>query len=1859
VAKKTGDDIIALQGKLQVTVDEAAAGKAKKSIDKIIQDLQKTPIKMAFDTTVAEEFSRKLNKLKQQQDAVRNSSKANAESELLLINRQVKALEKLRDTSISVNRARQGYGKGQQGLVAAGAKLTDRQIAEMGKTAKGRGRLEKIGSASIARDELVAQTNRLARSLFDAGMHDIAVQVKREADRVASTGGGLSKRISAGGQQKIASAVQVANKQIQDAAIKQAEKIQQDVAKAYLKAQRVRQVEQARLNRISRGGEAFQAAGGVSRFDPKKVLAGPPSQIKAVKSYLDSQAKAFANMPREMRQYMDSLDKLTDAQHLQAKQLAQSTKDQRQLDLELANARKNAAGRRAFGAAGGLDAFDPSRLGTKADTRNVKGYLTSEIGRLAKTGDEAELLRHQKALDQLTNAHKRMNPVLQQGGALMKQFFRYAIGYQALYQALGAVTALSRSIVELDKHLFDIQAISQSTSKEMITLSGAINDVAINTKFSTQEIAEATKVLAQAGVATKDIPATLQAVADLGAATGGDLQVAADVLTTMQEVYEGLSAQQAANQLTQAVNQSKLTTEDLKTVASIGAQITASYNITSEQFLSAAAVLRNAGIRASTAATGLSQAALEVFTLDKKSLEGLSAQYHKMGEDMSDAQIKGMYAGFAQEADPLMAVLTELQRVGFGTDSSLNRLFDKRAVNVLQALISNMDELVSVQSKMNFGQPAAVGADIAMGSLSAQLDNLGSAFTALGAQITEGPVSSLKEMVKGLTKGVEALRKFDLERRAAGGQGLGAVGGMAGAALAGAAVGGIAGFSVGGVGAIPGALIGAGVGATAYGASKVYSTATASPQEKLAEQARALRQLADTTQAELDKLKAAYAAFDPESIGEHSLGESIARITDGLKGTKAEIQRANQELSGLASLVEKELDRMTDELAQATISGDTGEVARLTDVFATLQKEIPDARDILNQTGAYADPEKALEGVKSIMMLLRDTQYSMGQIADKQREVSDQIRATTEKEVASILASDNATAMLTMVEGFLSTVDMLGVRAATERLNIIKRGIEAALSQTTDPVMLASLTAQLGSVNAAIGTTFARGTEEKKRLTAGINIADLQDQAKIQAFLDSQEGQLLQQRTPGYASMLQSGMAAESAQALLANPENLQYGPGGELVPQLGSGDGTAQGMYAQVGAEAALAFARYQQAQAERAPAPLPELEYEPQTYVQSSENFKKVAELDFQIEKVKEFGGAAGELSDLLGQKNALVREEQERALAVARENAAASGSDEDKKKVAEEEIKLQKLELDARKDYIDAVTKDTDNELKAYQDRAKTIMAEGGDLTTLNTEFKSRQQDAVKAITEWGKSVGMSDERIKAEIESRGILSQALLSDKAVDDMIKSGDRRVSALEEAVPTTATTGNALLDAQSRVRGYGFTEAENADLYARQIAGKQAVIAGKRDEIAERQALLPFMTPEKQEQTQATIDAYTKSLSDLNNEVNDLYVMMGEIGTTGADQLKQAFGEESIRPYLIALEQSQNALKNWGANLRGHVLSAWEGIGDAIADSVVNGENFSDLMENLARNLAGDVLRTSAKGALNTLARNVLGNAMPGTEAQAGQAPGAAAAPAAGGILGSVASALGFGGGGAGAAATALPGAGAATGTMTVTAGVVNVNGAGQAMEKTAKDMLGGKEGKGFFGSLFDGIGNMASDAWKGITGAASGAGDMASQAASWIGTLFAAKGWVGQFAGGYVDKNGVIRGPGSGTSDSIPGTMSFAKGKSRPIRVSNKESILTEKATNYLGHNTIGALNSGKIPGFSAGRVADQSARATSGVNQDQLAPVVHVPEFPPQTLEAYIGIDSAEVVAKGLRNNPKAVRELAEINRVNRRSLTVTRN
>lgn len=713
--------------------------------------------------------------------------------------------------------------------------------------------LAKSGQALVLQTQTL---ERLAGTLTKMGFGDAAAEIKAANQARKQLVGEFTRVTSPAAVQARARLEEVARTKVEGINAKRDRKALADEIKQRERDQRAQGTYQTifgprRAGQPSRGilatmDSAARASGGYKPREDYRAASlatissrnaqEAANQLKQQEQINRSQRQAEERQQASRAQYLQTQEKLqnkeADLQRDQAKAVNEA-----QQKARVQSGRQNSSYGDAqrvlqmLGGYGGLrDDMDIGivRGGLTSAYRNAQqrvGVASSVQGTESPQYREAlaDLNRIRGERDQLAarigavRAERRAETAAARGGSggpdssdrLLGQFGRYAIGYGALYQMLGLVTQLKTELIELDRAFYSIKAVTQASDREMRSISRSIREVALNTNFSSREIANAAELLGQAGVAPGAMDSVLASTAQFASATNSPLTVAADLLTTVRTVFKEMEDSTIADQLTKAINLSKLSAEDLKTILSLTSQTAASYNVDLEQLLGAVTTLRNAGIKPSTVATGLRQAMLEVFNPDAATLKALGKRYQEIGENMGADQIRQRFFGFTNAENPLIAALGELRRLGLADEGqkTLQRGFDIRAFNAISGLIQNFQELEAAESKITFGRAAVEGANIQLESLSATLENLGSSVVVLSEQLSRGLVRDLQNVAQAATDAIESLTDLDLELKAKGEGGLadiagaGFAGGIAGAILGRGAKGKIAGAALGAFGA--------------------------------------------------------------------------------------------------------------------------------------------------------------------------------------------------------------------------------------------------------------------------------------------------------------------------------------------------------------------------------------------------------------------------------------------------------------------------------------------------------------------------------------------------------------------------------------------------------------------------------------------------------------------------------------------------------------------------------------------------------------------------------------------------------------------------------------------------------------------------------------------------------------------------------------------------------------------------------------------------------------------------------------------------------------------------------------------------
>ena len=558
----------------------------------------------------------------------------------------------------------------------------------------------------------------------------------------------------------------------------------------------------ARIGKVDRDSASYRATNPTAYKLFTDAAANPASvtSVKDVNSALKVGTKELGTMRAKQEALISATQQNTNeyrqlTAEIERAQRALASLADRKMTLEGA-AKKGSAppvvrsdiyttGRQAFdanvGRPGGLeglagDTYNQAKSYGQAKLRESKqaydalqrsGTATAEQMRAA--GDQ--VLHFEDALRRLSVGAGEAGGKMAYLSNVFKMFLKYAVAYQALYQVGTAFGEIARSVVNLQTELLDIQAVTGSTNSDMAKLGSVVQSVAQNSKFSLEELVKGTKTLAQAGVPLTELNSTLQATANFAAATGTSLETAADIMSTMRSVYKELNDDVIANQLAKAINISKLTGEGLRTIMSLGAQTAKDFSISSEQFLGAVASLRNAGLKDSTAATGLRQAMLEVFTPDNNLVQALQTRYKEIGETITQEAVRQRFFSFTQANNPLLAAMTELKRLGFGDEGSmvLTRAFDVRSSNAIRAMIDNLQELSQFEGEITFGRAAAEGARTTIDGLNASWTRLVSTINSYAYNRSEGILGFLTEAIQGLDKAIQRWEQWENLKNAGAG----------------------------------------------------------------------------------------------------------------------------------------------------------------------------------------------------------------------------------------------------------------------------------------------------------------------------------------------------------------------------------------------------------------------------------------------------------------------------------------------------------------------------------------------------------------------------------------------------------------------------------------------------------------------------------------------------------------------------------------------------------------------------------------------------------------------------------------------------------------------------------------------------------------------------------------------------------------------------------------------------------------------------------------------------------------------------------------------------------------------------------
>lgn len=317
--------------------------------------------------------------------------------------------------------------------------------------------------------------------------------------------------------------------------------------------------------------------------------------------------------------------------------------------------------------------------------------------------------------------------------------------------------------IDFQQNIRDIAAIAGSSRTEMEGLGKSILGIAKDSRFSANEVSELMQVLAQAGIKARDLGEVSSVVGQFATATASKPEVAADVFTTTLTVFkkEASESTEIANALTAALNNSKLTTQGLATAFNYLAPQAAQFGMTMEQTLGVVAGMSQAGVKASTIGTGVSQL-LKELAVPKERLKNLLDYYGLKAEEVNPK-----LRTFAEVVETLNTAVGRAGEKGVQTEHLFAALESRVGRSVVTAVTLGADTFTNMTNSITGTNAATVAFEKTMEGPRAKINVLKQEVlsfavatgSALGPALS-GAVELVTSAVRGLSTAPGALAQL-------------------------------------------------------------------------------------------------------------------------------------------------------------------------------------------------------------------------------------------------------------------------------------------------------------------------------------------------------------------------------------------------------------------------------------------------------------------------------------------------------------------------------------------------------------------------------------------------------------------------------------------------------------------------------------------------------------------------------------------------------------------------------------------------------------------------------------------------------------------------------------------------------------------------------------------------------------------------------------------------------------------------------------------------------------------------------------------------------------------------------------------
>lgn len=293
------------------------------------------------------------------------------------------------------------------------------------------------------------------------------------------------------------------------------------------------------------------------------------------------------------------------------------------------------------------------------------------------------------------------------------------LSYRLINEATVGFENLVKAAFQMETKFADIQSITAATNEDMSKLKTTIFEVGQNSKFTVDELAEATTTLGQAGLSANEINNVLETTSNLAMATGSSLESTVDVMTSAIAVWalNSEEAEHLADVMVSGMNKTKATLDTFRMSVQYAGSTVAGLNVNFEDFAAVISAAANAGLRSSVIGTGLRAVISELQAPTVRLVENLS----KLGITQEDVDIKSI---------GLIQTLQNLKDSGINA-SNAYQIFNKRAATFYLSLLGQIDSIEELRKAFS-------ETDVAVKAAGIQMDTASAKFTALKNRMVEG-----------------------------------------------------------------------------------------------------------------------------------------------------------------------------------------------------------------------------------------------------------------------------------------------------------------------------------------------------------------------------------------------------------------------------------------------------------------------------------------------------------------------------------------------------------------------------------------------------------------------------------------------------------------------------------------------------------------------------------------------------------------------------------------------------------------------------------------------------------------------------------------------------------------------------------------------------------------------------------------------------------------------------------------------------------------------------------------------------------------------------------------------------------------